>query len=262
MEQSKKDNTSPTDLEESDPSSEFGTRYASDIQGVISLYGILLRGVIVNVILIVTNFVFLALYSLEVAFVTLCFLAMAVTSGPTELAGNAARSVRKQATEGLGMLGEGIRSFGTEGVEPGYDDGAWVTRQENICRKHEEEVLVPLRKNLRRQFFYTNAVDTFVNFFSSFLTVIVVITMTSQVYSGDMRSTDFLGVFYVCKFILMMVLQLMHDTLYSNIPFLLYIVTVKELQKPAMKISYVLKSLIKRSVNLESLDKTIFPATS
>ncbi len=214
MEQSKKDNTSPTDLEESDPSSEFGTRYASDIQGVISLYGILLRGVIVNVILIVTNFVFLALYSLEVAFVTLCFLAMAVTSGPTELAGNAARSVRKQATEGLGMLGEGIRSFGTEGVEPGYDDGAWVTRQENICRKHEEEVLVPLRKNLRRQFFYTNAVDTFVNFFSSFLTVIVVITMTSQVYSGDMRSTDFLGVFYVCKFILMMVLQLMHDILY------------------------------------------------
>ena len=42
----------------------------------------------------------------------------------------------------------------------------------------------------------------------------------------------------------------------------MYIITVKELQKPSMKISGVLKSLIRRSANLESLNKTIFPASS
>lgn len=189
MEQSKKEDTSPADESlvdnVTDPSSEFGTRYASDVQAVVSLYGILLRGVIVNVILIIANFIFLAFYSWEIAVATLCFLAMAVTSGPTELAGNAARSVRKQATEGLGMLNDGIRILDTDEAESGLYDTA-TARQKDICKKHEDDVLVPLRDNLRRQIFYTNSVDTYVNFFSSFLTIIVVITMTNQVYVGEM----------------------------------------------------------------------------
>ena len=44
-----------------DPESEFVSRYASDINGVVSLYSTLLRGVIVNVLLIITSFVFLVL---------------------------------------------------------------------------------------------------------------------------------------------------------------------------------------------------------
>ena len=214
--------SSDTDANHSitDPATEFGARYASDVQGVVSLYSTLLRGVIVNVLLIVANFVFLVLYNWEVAVATLCFLAIAVTSGPTELASDAAMSTQKCATDGLGMLSEDVQSS--------YVD--LDTSTEGLCQKHKEEILVPMKKYLFSQTFYTNSVDTYINFFSSFLTVIVVITMTHSVYVREMDSSDFLGVFFVFK----------------------------QLQKPAMKMSGVLKSLIKKSANLERLNKTIF----
>jgi len=201
-----------------DITAEFGASYASDVQGVVSLYSTLLRGVIVNILLIVANFIFLVLYNWEVAVATLCFLAIAVTSGPTELAGNAARSVQKYDTDGLGMLSEGVQSIDLD------------SSSEDLCQRHKEEILVPLKKSLFSQVFYTNSVDTYINFFSSFLTVIVVITMAHSVYDGEMDSSEFLGVFFIFK----------------------------QLQKPAMKISSVLKSLIKKSANLERLNKTIF----
>ena len=204
-----------------DINAEFGASYASDVQGVVSLYSTLLRGVIVNILLIVANFVFLVLYNWEVAVATLCFLAIAVTSGPTELAGNAARSVQKYDTDGLGMLSEGVQSIDLD------------SSSEDLCLRHEKEILVPLKKSLFSQVFYTNSVDTYINFFSSFLTVIVVITMAHSVYDGEMDSSEFLGVFFIFK----------------------------QLQKPAMKISSVLKSLIKKSANLERLNKTIFDSS-
>jgi ABC-type multidrug transport system fused ATPase/permease subunit len=117
------------------------------------------------------------------------------------------------------MLGEGVRS------RSDLD----VTAQ-SLCRRHKEEVLVPMKKSLFEQLFYTNSVDTYINFFSSFLTVIVVITMSNDAYHGDMDPSDFLGVFFVFK----------------------------QLQKPAMKISGVLRSLIKKSANLERLNGVIF----
>jgi len=201
-----------------DINAEFGASYASDVQGVVSLYSTLLRGVIVNILLIIANFLFLVLYNWEVAVATLCFLAIAVTSGPTELAGNAARSVQKYDTDGLGMLSEGAQSIDLDSTS------------QDLCQRHEKEILVPLKKSLFSQVFYTNSVDTYINFFSSFLTVIVVITMAHSVYDGEMDSSEFLGVFFIFK----------------------------QLQKPAMKISSVLKSLIKKSANLERLNKTIF----
>lgn len=164
------------------------------------------------------------LYNWEVAVATLCFLVMAVTSGPTELASNAARSVQKESTEGLGMLSEGIQSTSSDGLE------STPPSVESLCQKHEDEILVPMKTSLFSNMFYTNSVDTYIHFFSSFLTVIVVITMANTVYNGQMDSSEFLGVFYVFK----------------------------ELQKPAMKISSVLKSLIKKSANLERLNKIIF----
>jgi len=210
---------SDTDENIPDPVAEFGARYASDVQGVISIYGTLLRGVIVNVLLIVTSFVFLVLYNYEVAVATLCFLAMAVTSGPTDIARDAARSAQKDATKGLGMLSEGIRSSSDLGATG-----------ESLCRKHTEEVMVPMKKSLFAHIFYANSVDAYIHLFSSFLTVIVVITMSTSVYDGEMDSSDFLGVFFVFK----------------------------QLQKPAMKISSMLKKLIRSSANLERLNKTIF----
>lgn len=212
-------NRQDADGDISDPATEFGARYASDVQGVIGLYGTLLRGVIVNVILIITSFIFLVLYNWEVAVVTLCFLAMAVTSGPTDLARNAARAAQKESTEGLGKLTEGIRSSSDLDANP-----------ELLCKQHTEEVMVPLKKSLFAQIFYTDAVDSYIHLFSSFLTVVVVITMATSVYEGEMDSSDFLGVFFVFK----------------------------QLQKPAMKSSSILKKLIRSSANLERLDKTIF----
>lgn len=38
-----------------DINAEFGASYASNVQGVVSLYSTLLRGVIVNILLIVAN---------------------------------------------------------------------------------------------------------------------------------------------------------------------------------------------------------------
>ena len=54
--------------------------------------------------------------------------------------------------------------------------------------------------------------------------------MSHSVYAGEMNSSDFLGVFFVFK----------------------------ELQKPAMRMSGVLKRLIKCSANLERLNEVIF----
>ena len=54
--------------------------------------------------------------------------------------------------------------------------------------------------------------------------------MSNDAYHGDMDPSDLLGVFFVFK----------------------------QLQKPAMKISGVLRSLIKKSANLERLNGVIF----
>ena len=56
-----------------------------------------------------------------------------MTSGPTELAGNAARSVQKYDTDGLGMLSEGVQSIDLDSTN------------EDLCQRHKEEILVPLK---------------------------------------------------------------------------------------------------------------------
>ena len=71
-----------------------------------SLYSTLFRGVVVNVLLIIANFVFLVLYICEVPVLTLCFLAVVVISWPTDLAGNTTHTVQKYDTDGLGILSE------------------------------------------------------------------------------------------------------------------------------------------------------------
>ena len=222
---SKKDDDGTTSNDTNDGSiaaSDFGACYSSDINGVISLYGTLLKGVVMNILLIITNFVFLVLYNWEVAVATLGFLAMAVTSGPTDLAGDAAHSVQKHETDGLGMLSEGVQQSSSIDLDSSSAD--------NICKKHNDDVLVPMKGALFGKQFYTSTVDTYINFFSSFMTVVVVITMTYSVYYGEMKSYDFLGVFYVFK----------------------------ELQKPATKIGGIVKSLIKKSANLERVNRIIF----
>jgi len=201
----------------SDTAAKFGATYASDVTGVVSLYGTLLRGIIMNLLLISANFVFLVIYNWQVAIATLGFLACALTSGPTDIATSAAIRVQKETTEGLGLVGEGVRSSG---------DG---TARDAITQRHRDEVLAPLERSLSRNIFYTNAVDLYINFFSSFMTVVIVITMTYSVYIGEMDSSDFLGVFFVYK----------------------------ELQKPAMKMSGVLKKLINSSAKLGRLNDTL-----
>jgi hypothetical protein len=131
---------------------------------------------------IAANFVFLVIYNWQVAIATLGFLACALTSGPTDIATAAAAKVQKETTEGLGLLGEGVRSS---------DDD---TARDAISQRHKDEVLIPLEKSLFRNIFYTNSVDLYINFFSSFMTVVIVITMTYSVYIGEMDSSDFLGV--------------------------------------------------------------------
>jgi len=202
-----------------DPASEFVSRYTSDINGVVSLYGTLLRGVIVNVLLIVTSFVFLVLQDWRIGAVTLGFLAMGVTSGPTELAGDAAAQVQKISTEGVSLLGDALGN--------GLSSDAAVVKN-----KHTESVLVPLKSSLWRQSFFANGVDTYINLFASFLTIIVVITMVWEVYAGHIKSSQFLGTFFVFK----------------------------QLQKPAMKISAVIKSAVKRSANLKRVNDVVFPS--
>lgn len=210
-------------LSPADIAAEYQARYASDVTGVVSLYSTILRGVIVNVLLIITNFVFLVLYEWRVATVTLGFLAMGVTSGPTDLAGEAASDVQRGATSGLSELSDAVKNADTVRTTPGLD--------RRLVDKHEADVLVSLQRSLRRQIFFSNAVDTYMHFFSSFLTVVVVITMSFEVFADRMDSSEFLGIFFVFK----------------------------QLQKPAMKISGVLKSAVKRSANLQRLNEAIFP---
>lgn len=142
---------------------DYQARYASDVTGVVGLYGTLLRGVVVNVLLICTNFVFLCVVDWKVATVTLGFLAMGVVSGPTDLAGDAARKVQNDVTNGLAIL---------QDDEP----------PEQKIEKHQTGVLVQIRKDLFDKNFFSNMVDAFNNFFSSFLTNIVVISMVWQVF--------------------------------------------------------------------------------
>ena len=55
---SKQSSSLDTDTnDEVDPAAKFGATYSSDIPNVLSLYSTLLRGVIMNVLLIITNFV-------------------------------------------------------------------------------------------------------------------------------------------------------------------------------------------------------------
>jgi len=190
---------------------DYQARYASDITGVVGLYGTLLRGVVVNVLMICTNFIFLAITEWRIATVTLGFLAMGVTSGPTDLAGTAARNVQNDVTKGLSILQES---------EPAQ---AKVER-------HETEVLVPLKRDVFGKFFFSNMVDTFNNFFSSFLTAIVVISMSWEVFYGNMDSSEFLGTFFVFK----------------------------QLQKPATKLSGVIKKAVSKTANLERVNAVVF----
>ena len=196
--------------------SDYQARYASDVNGVVALYNTLLRGVVVNILLIITNFVFLCLNEWRIATITLGFLAMGVTSGPTELAGEAAAEVQKLSTKGMALIGS-------------CKDNA-----EEVKDRHEVEVMIPINRSLWRQTFMVNSVDTYINMFASFLTVIVVITMSYQVFYGEMDSSEFLGTFFIFK----------------------------QLQKPAMKISSVIKSAVKRSANLERVNDIVFSGPS
>lgn len=190
---------------------DYQARYASDITGVVGLYGTLLRGVVVNVLLICTNFVFLVIVDWKIAAITLGFLAMGVTSGPTDLAGTAARNVQNDVTKGLDIL---------QDSEPPQDR----------IERHQVEVLVPLKRDLFRRGFFSNMVDTFNNFFSSFLTAIVVINMSWQVFNGELDSSQFLGIFFVFK----------------------------QLQKPATKLSGVIKKAVSKTANLERVNAVVF----
>ena len=202
-----------------DREAEYLARYTSDVNGVMALYSTLLRGVIMNLLLIITSFVFLAIEEYKVATVTLGFLAMGVTTGPTDLAGDATAEAQVIATKGMSFFGDELRA------SSGHCS--------NEARKeHEDDILAPLQRSLWKQNFYANSVDTYIQFFSSFLTIIVVITMTWEVYFGDLKSSDFLGIFFVYK----------------------------QLQKPCMKISGVIKSAVRRSANVKRINEVIFGA--
>lgn len=196
---------------------EYLARYTSDVNGVMALYSTLLRGVIMNVLLIITSFVFLAIAEWRVATVTLGFLAMGVTCGPTDLAGNATAEAQVIATKGLAFFGDELRGPPSASVA-------------DLSKKHDDDILVPLQKSLWKQNFYANSVDSYIHFFASFLTVIVVITMTWEVYFGNLNSSDFLGIFFVYR----------------------------QLQKPSMKISSVVKSAVRRSANVKRVNEIIF----
>ena len=183
----------------------------------MALYSTLLRGVIMNVLLIITSFVFLAIEEYKVATVTLGFLAMGVTTGPTDLAGNATAEAQVIATKGVSFFGDKLRAFPD-------------TCSSEASKEHEDDILVPLQRSLWKQNFYANSVDTYIQFFSSFLTVIVVITMTWEVYFENLKSSEFLGIFFVYK----------------------------QLQKPSMKISGVIKSAVRRSANVKRINEIIF----
>lgn len=214
-------------------SADFQARYASDVTGVVTLYSTMLRGVVVNVLLIITNFVFLALYEWHVAAVSLGFLAIGVNSGPTDMAGRAARKVQDEVTDGLALLGK-ISDSEVEAAEK-EDSSSSAKRTEeqevDLAERHRTEVLSPLRTDLFRRRFYSNSVDSYIHFYSSFLTTVVVITMSWQVYEDDLKGSDFLGIFFVFK----------------------------ELQKPALKISGVVKSCASKTANLERINAMLFP---
>lgn len=202
-----------------DRAAEYLARYTSDVNGVMALYSTLLRGVIMNVLLIITSFVFLAIEEYKVATVTLGFLAMGVTTGPTDLAGDATAEAQVIATKGMSFFGDELRASSDH-------------CSDEARKEHEDDILAPLQRSLWKQNFYANSVDTYIQFFSSFLTVIVIITMTWEVYFGDLKSSDFLGIFFVYK----------------------------QLQKPCMKISGVIKSAVRRSANVKRINEVIFGA--
>ena len=197
----------------------YQTNYASDISGTVGLYNSLLNGVVVNILMIITAFIFLAFLEWKIACVTLGFLAMAVTSGPTSLAGDSAANTQHYVTEGISLLGEC-----TAGSKANPD-------MEPLIKRHEDEVLGPMRGSLFGRTFYTNSVATFITFSSTFLTAIVVITMSWEVFNGDLDSSDFLGIFFIFK----------------------------QLQKPATKLSGVIKKLVKQTASLQRVNDVVLP---
>lgn len=203
----------------------YQTNYASDITGVVSLYGSLLNGVVVNLLLIVTAFCFLAIEEWRIACVTLGFLAMGVTNGPTLLATKSAAQTQRYVTDGIALLAESCASRNND-IEKGDKDQMQLLEQQ-----HHEHVLKPLQLSLFQRTFFTGSVETFIQFFSTFLTAVVVITMSWQVYNGEMDSSDFLGVFFVFK----------------------------QLQKPATKLSGIIKKLVKQTASLERVNAVVLP---
>lgn len=211
---------------------DYQARYSLDVTGVVELYATLLRGVVVNVLLICTNFGFLCIYNWQVATVTLGFLVMGVTSGPTDLAGDAAAAVQGDVTNGLSLLQETSRSASldsTEAVEtPGGATPGGATS--DPIERHRQQVLVPLKGKSFRNSFFSGLVDTFNNFFASFLTAVVVITMSWQVYNKEMDSSEFLGTFFVFQ----------------------------QLAKPATKFATIIKKATSKTANLERINGIVF----
>ncbi|CAB9504766.1 expressed unknown protein [Seminavis robusta] len=212
---------------------DYQARYASDITATVSLYDSLLKGVVINLLLIVTNFVFLAYEEWRVACVTLGFLAMGVTSGPTSLAGKNAGETQKLATSGLSMFQE-AESDDPEQTKPLPAEASSRSQQIYLVQRHEDQVLKPLEKTLFRRNFFAASVDTFINFYSTFLTAIVVIAMSWEVFNGNMDGSNFLGLFFIFK----------------------------QLQKPATKLSGIIKKLSKCGANLKRVNAVVLDSPS
>lgn len=160
---------------------DFQTRYASDISNVRALYSTLLTGIVGNLAMMVFSFVFLVVYSWQVAVVSLGVLVIAVYSGPTSLVVEATKDSQEQITTGVKLLSK-------ISVDEDVD---------NLVKLHEEKVMIPLSQSLFRKFFYGDLVLNYILFFSTFLTAMVVINLTWSVYTGELSPSDLLGVFYV-----------------------------------------------------------------
>lgn len=162
---------------------------------------------------------------------------MGVVTGPSDLAGRASSETQAWVSDGIGLLAETSAGRDGNGGDDDDDDEKTVSDGDDMAsslqlllERHERDVLAPLQSSLFWTRFYSDCVGTYVAFFSSFLTAIVVITMSWQVYYGEMDSSEFLGLFFVFK----------------------------QLQKPATKMSGILKKLAGRTANLQRINGIVF----
>lgn len=161
--------------------------------------------------MIITAFVYLVYEEWRIACVTLEFLGMAVVSGPTSLAGDNAAETQRHVTMGVSLLGEYTPTTTTatttqegcdvdieQGLQKEEKDTSTTSQHQPVLlvvsqiQKHEDQVLKLMKQSLFKRAFYTGSVETFITYCSTFLTAIVVITMSWGDFSMDKwNSSDF-----------------------------------------------------------------------